>query len=357
VSARTVAVLVVLLVLLGGGALLVRQQAATQKPAGAEALGQPLLKGLQAAQVAQISVRSARDAVTLVRKQDRWGIAERDGFPADFDKVRDFVLKAITLKVARAEPIGDADRARLNLDGSGTVVQFADADRRPLATFTLGKKYFKTEPDNPDKAVGDGRYVAVAGDEKRVILIADPMTQASTKTADWISRTAFEAEKVKSLEMRDADGGAWKIERGGDNADWKLAGLKGGEKLETTKANAAAYTFGRLELADVAPKDAKPEDTGLAKPATLTATTFDGLTYVLKLGKTVGDNTYAAVAISGEPKPEGKDAAERLKKMLDRLPREKALEGYPLLIPKAKLSDVVLKRADLLVKKEEKKKK
>ena len=163
-------------------------------------------------------------------------------------------------------------------------------------------------------------------------------------------------EKVKTLELRAADGDGWKIERAGDNADWKLAGIRAGEKLEITKANAAGYTFARLELADVAPKDAKPEVTGLAKPTVVTATTFDGLSYTLKLGRMEGDNYYATLAIGGEPRPEGKDAGERLKKINERLPREKALGGYTLLIPKSKLEDIVKKRPELLAKKEEKKK-
>ena len=88
----------------------------------------------------------------------------------------------------------------------------------------------------------------------------------------------------------------------------------------------------------------------------VTATTLDGLAYTLNLGKISGDNYYATVALAGEPRPEGKDAEERLKKINERLPREKALTPYTLLIPKSKLEDVVKKRADLLAKKEEKKK-
>ena len=355
-NARVVAVLVVLLAVLGGGALIVRQQAASQKPADAATLGQPLLKGLQASQVAAIAIRQPKGAITIAKKDDRWVIAERDGFPADFDKVRNFVLQALSLKIGQAEAIGDKDRARLNLDASGTAIEFRGADGKPLASLTAGKKYFKAETENPEKAIGDGRYVALPGNEKQVLVVADPLTQASISSADWISTAGFEVEKVKTLEVRDAAGAAWKIERSGDNADWKLDGIRSGEKLDAAKANAAGYTFARLELADVAPKDAKPEDTGLAKPAVVTATTFDGLSYTLKLGRLEGDDYYATLAIAGEPRPEGKDAEERLKKINQRLPREKALADYTLLIPKSKLEDIVKKRTDLLVKKEEKKK-
>ena len=353
-NARFAVVLVVLLAVLGGGALIVRQQ--SEKPSDTNTLGQPLLKGLQASQVAALSIRQPKGAITIEKKGERWSIAERDGFPADYDKVRDFVLKALALKIGQSEAIGEKDRARLLLDAGGTAIEFRGADGKPLAQLTAGKKYFKVEPENADKAAGDGRYVMLPGDEKRVVVISDPLAQASTKSADWVSKTAFEVEKIKTLELRAPDNNSWKIERGGENIDWKLLGLRGGEKLEITRANAAGYTFARLELADVAPQDAKPGDTGLDKPTTVIATTLDGLTYVLKLGKLEGDNIYATMAISGEPRPEGKDAEERLKKINERLPREKALGNYTLLIPKAKLNDIVIQRAGLLAKKEEKKK-
>ena len=358
-NAKIAAVLVILLAVVGGGALLVQQQAASRKPAAAAALGQPVLK-LQAADIVSIALREPKGTLTLVRKDERWTIAERDGFPADFDKVRDFVLKAIALKIGQSEPIGDKDRARLQLDASGTAVDFLGADGKPLARLVLGRKYFKAAPENPDKALGDGRYVLIPGDEQRVIVVADPLAQASTKTKDWIATAGIGAEKVKTLEVRapsgDTAGLSWRIERSGDNADWKLAGLKPGEKLEITKANAAGYTFGQIPLADVAAKDVTPAQAGLDKPTVVTATTLDGLTYVLSLGKPEGDNVYATLAVSGEPKAEGKDAEERQKKLAERVAREKALAGYTLLVPKSKLEDILKKRADLLEKKEEKKK-
>jgi hypothetical protein len=158
------------------------------------------------------------------------------------------------------------------------------------------------------------------------------------------------------MEVRGADGAGWKIERSGDNADWKLAGARGDEKLDISKANAASYSLSLIELADIAPADAKPEDSGLDKPTVVTAATLDGLTYTLKIGKLSGDNYYATVAIAGDAKPEGKDAEERLKKINERLPRERSLAAYTLLVPKSKLEDVVRKRAELLARKEEKKK-
>ncbi len=355
-NARIAGLLVVLLVLIGGGALLYYEQGQSRKPAAAGALGQPLLKGLQAAEVASISIREPGAAITLERKDAAWTIAERGGFPADVAKVREFVLKAIELKVGQMEPIGAADRARLKLDQSATRVQFGSADGKVQAALLAGKKYFRREPEQPDKAIGDGRFVMLPEQDKTLYIVSDPLTLATVNTAEWISKTGFAAEKVKSLEVLPPQGEGWRIERAADNADWKLSRARPGETLELTRANAAAYSLSRIELADVAPREVKSEDTGLARPTVVQASTFDGLVYTLKVGKLHGENHYARVAVEGKPQPEGKDAEERAKRLAERLPRETALAGHTLLIARSKLEDFLRPRAELLAKKENSKK-
>ncbi len=351
-SARLAAVLVVLLVALGGGALLLQRQGHLDRPAAAAALGQPVLKNFKAADVAAISIREPGAALTLQRKGEAWTIAERAGFPADLDKVRDLVVQALELKVGQSEPIGEKDRARLKLDDSGTLLEFRDAGGKPLARLSVGAKFFKREPDNPARALADGRYVLLPEDPQVVFVVADPLTQASTRSADWISRSGFGAEKVKAMEVLQAGGERWKIERPGDNANWKLTPLRAGEKLDAIRANSASYSLNSVELADVAAPGATPADTGLDKPAaTIVAATFDGLTYTVKLGKSAGDDFYATVAIAGEAKASGPDAAERTKTLAARLPRERALAAHTLLVARSKFDDILKKRAELLEKK------
>ena len=355
-NARVAAILVVLLAVLGGGAVLYQQQERARRPSNAASLGQVLLKDLKAADIASIRIAEGKNVLTLERKDERWTLAERGGFPADFTRVREFVLKAIELKAGQSEPLGEKDRARLNLDASGTLLEFRGADGKPLGSLIVGKKYFKREVDNPEKALGDGRFVLLPADPKTVYLVADPLTQATARSGEWLERTSFQVEKVKTLEVKYPDGGGYRIERSGDNADWKLAGLKPGEKLEVTKANAASYVLSTLELADVLPKDTP--DTGLDKPVEIKATTLDNLSYDIRVGKPQGDNYFVAFTSSGSVKPDPKDKdAERLKKLEERQPREKLLQNYVLLVPKTRLEDTLKKRPEFLEKKEGAKKK
>jgi hypothetical protein len=349
-NARFALILVVLLVILGGGALLYQHQERSRRPDNVGTLGRGLLKDLKAAEVTAIRIVEPKSTLTVQQKNDRWVIVERGDFPADVAKVREFMVQALSLKVGQSEPIVDKDRARLNLDASGTQVEFAGADGKPLAKLIVGKKYFKREVDNPEKARADGRFVALPAEPEVAYIVSDPLNQASTRSAEWIDKSSFQVEKVKTLEVRYPDGGGYRIERAGDNADWRLAGAKPGEKLDVGRANAASYSLSMLELADVAPKG-----TTLEQPVAIQASTLDGLAYSIQVGKLQGDNYPIAFSSSGALRKDDKDA-ERLKKLEERLPREKMLSDYVLLIPKSKLEDTLKKRADLLEKKDEAKK-
>ena len=344
-NARVAAILVVLLAVLGGAALLYQREQGARRPDNAATLGRTLLKDLQAADIATIRIVEPKATLTIQRKDDRWVIAERADFPADTGKVREFVLKVIGLKIGQSEPLGEKDRGRLNLDASGTRVELKAADGKDLGVFTVGRKYFKREVDNPAKAIPDGRFIGLPGEVGTAYLVGDPLTQAAANSSEWIDRTAFQVEKVKTLDVRFPAGGAWRIERSGDNAEWKLAGAKPGEKLDVSRANAASYSLQLLELADVAPKEAAQDSnmSGLDKPITVDATTLEGLSYAIKVGKLAGDNYYVSFTSSGNHKAEDKAA------------REKMLSQHVLLIPKSKLEDTLKPRAELLEKEPQKK--
>lgn len=366
------AILGVILVVMGGSALLVFEQNKSAEPATSAQLGQPLLKGLKASEIATIAIREPKQTLTLAKKEGRWTIAERNGFPADLDRITDLVVKAIELKAGQIEPIGEKDRPRLLLaapdadEGAGTALTFKAMDGKILAELLVGKKYFKKEPEgDTSKMRGDGRFVLLPADPKQVYLVADPLQLASAASADWISKEGFAIERVKSLEVKPAEGGeGYRIERSTDGVDWKLDRAAAGQKLDTSSANAASYSLHKVEIEDLAAPDA---DTGLDKPvATIVATTFDGLTYTLTVGRTDKDRTFVRIGVEGKPSREstpGKDEkpadkekrekayAEEMKKLEARIAREAALKDTVLVISSKKLADTLKKRSELLEKK------
>ena len=345
-NARVAAILVILLAVLGGGALLYQQQERAARPDNVGTLGKALFRDLRAADIAAIRIVEPKATLTLQRKDERWLIAERADFPADLSRVREFVLKVIALKIGQSEPLGEKDRGRLSLDEpgknsttAGTQVAFLAADGKTLGDFIVGRNYFKREVDNPERAIPDGRFVALPGEAGTAYLVGDALAQATAKTAEWIDRTSFQVEKVKSLEVRYPGGGGYRIERAKDNAEWKLAGAKPGEKLDLSRANAASYSLSLLELADVLPKDAP----GLEQPVAIDAVTLEGARYAIKVGKLAGDNYPVTFTASGV-KPDAKGAEQA-----------RLLAPHAFLVPRSKLEDTLRKRAELLEKKDSKK--
>jgi hypothetical protein len=56
---------------------------------------------------------------------------------------------------------------------AATRVEFRGTDGKALATMLVGRKYFKAEPENPDKAIGDGRFILLPADDKTVYIVSD----------------------------------------------------------------------------------------------------------------------------------------------------------------------------------------
>ena len=363
-TSRLVAILIALAVLAGGASIyLLRDE--SKSSANVSALGQALFPQLKAADVTRITIAEADATLNLEKKGGIWVITERNGYPADLDRVSELVVKILELKTGQSEPIAEKERARMQLappgkgEGAATLLTFKAQDGKAVAELLVGKKYFRNPPDGDAaaKALGDGRFVMLPGDPTRVIIVSDPLKQATAKAAEWIAREGFAIDNIKSLTVRLADGG-FSLARDSMDAQWVLDGA-GGE-LDQSRANSVVYGLSKLEIADLA----AGADSGFEQGAQLTAKTFDGLEYKLKTGRLEKESYIVQVSVDGAPsrtgraapaneKPEDKvkrekSAADEQKALADRVTREKALEPFNVLIAKAKLDAVLKNRPDLL---------
>lgn len=374
-NARLAAILVVLGALLAGSAAMFYSEQRSQQASNIGTLGQPVLPGLKAAEIATLRIREPSGTLTLAQKDGRWTIAERAGFAASHDRVRDFVLLAIALRIGQSEPIGEADRTRLKLDaegpGMGTVIEFLDAGGKTLASLIAGAPYSRgaqAAAPGAAKPAADGRFVMRPQDPKTVYIVSDPLAQASTKSAGWIDPAGMVVERVKSMEVRRPGGERVRVERSNESTDWVIEGaVPAGMNFLVTRANAATYSLQLLGIADVAAPDVTPAQAGLEDPVSVVAQTFDGLTYTLEIGKREGQNHYARLRVEGTPakerapgiseKPEDmarldKEFAAHLAKLEARLPRERELAQHIVLIDRVRLEDVLRKRDEYFEKKD-----
>ena len=159
-----------------------------------------------------------------------------------------------------------------------------------------GKKYFKREVDNPDKARADGRFVALPGEaEAPSISSRDPLAPGDREELrNGSTSSSFQVEKVKTLEVRYPEGGGYRIERGGDNADWKLAGAQARRKARRHQGERGLVFAAACSSSPTWRRRARRRAAG-ADP--VDATTLDGLTYAIRVGKLQGDNYPSASAL------------------------------------------------------------
>ena len=328
--------------------------------------------------VARVTVKGTGSELNLVKKGDDWVVQERADYPASYEQVSDLIRKLWELKTVQDVKVGPSQFQRLELvepgkeGATGTVAELKDKDGKPLAALLLGKKFLKKSDGMGMGMPGEmpgfpaGRYVVPVGATK-VSLVSETLEDVDAKPERWLKKDFFKIENPKSIKVEGTtEPMHWTLTRENATAEWKLADAKEEEKVDTAKVSSFATMFASASFADVLAPDAKPEETGPDKPATVTIETFDKFVYVLKIGKPNGENLPVAMTVTAdlartrEPgkdeKPEDKEKLDKeflanLKKLEDKLAAEKKFEQRPYLIAKATLDQLLKDRAALLVEK------
>jgi hypothetical protein len=375
--------LLVALAVIGGASLALLKRHQQDWTASETQIGQKLLNNFQMNDVATIHIKADTD-LDLEKKDGRWRVEERGGYPANFSQISELLIKMVDLKVAQSEPIGPSqlDRMHLAEPGKGpdaaTLLEFNDAGGKVLQTLLLGKKHMeKSGRPSPmsfggEDGYADGRFVMLRTDPQDVFTISDPLNSVDPKPATWLDKDFFKVEKPKIISFVSTNASnSWTLSRESESAPWVLASLKPGEVLDTNKNSSLASTLTYPSFVDVAPNQSA-EKTGMDKPLTVTIETFDNFTYTLKVGKKTPENDYNLnVAVSGsapaqrtpgkDEKPDDKkrldkEFAEKTKQVAAKLDLEKALDKWTFVVNSWLIDPLIRDRAQLMVEKKDEKK-
>ena len=361
--------LVIALAILGGVGMALFWQDVEDYRASGSKIGAKLLPGLKVADVALIELRDAKSGVTLLRKENHWVVQERESYPADFKAISDLIIKLSDLKITQADTIGESLLPRVELvlpgkgDGSGTLVELKDAAGKTLQAVVLGRTVLKKDPGNPLPAAQDGvpagRYVRVLSGKEQVVVVSDPLTNASAQPGRWLDKDFAKIERIKTLTV--AGEGGWKITRDVEWGQWKFAG--GGGELDASSAVGAVNGLGQLSFNDVV-TGVKPEDEG--KLTAVVAETFDNLAYTLKIAKSKSGPDYLVnVSVAGEPpaareiekgdkeKAEDKERrdkefAESRKRLELKIARDKARSAWTYVVEAKQIEPLMKTRAQMV---------
>jgi Domain of unknown function (DUF4340) len=364
--------LIAVLVILGGLVWALKQRDESTWSQSESRVGQTLLKKFEINDVADIRIDNGHTTVNLVKKEGRWRVKERGDYPANFTMVSDLLLKIQDQKIIQSDTITAEQRPQLELiepikdKPSATSLELKDGSGKVIANLLLGKRYSKKNAGGADAP--SGRYVMVSGDDKTVALIDNTLLESEPKPDVWLNKDFVKAEKVKAIAFNNDDGSlAWRMVRDQEAGEWRLADAKPNEKFDNTRGTSAVNAISMMSFSDVVASTASL-DTGMGKPRTVVAETFDGLTFTFRIGNASGDdNQYIGVTVSGEPakervaaageKPEDKgrldkEFKERLAKLESRLKFEQTLSGWTYVTPKWRLDPLLKDRAGLMMDKQ-----
>lgn len=358
--------MVAVLVLGGAGLGLFWKDLTAYRDSGAK-IGAQLLPGLKVSDVARLHLKDAQHEVTLALKENVWRVEQRGGYPADFSEISALILKLLDVKVLQSETVGKSLHPRLNLlapgadvkEGAGTLVELSDAAGKSLASLVLGKVSLKKDPMNPlpnaKDGVPAGRHVLVAGRGDTVVVVSDPLEKAVTRPGAWLAKDFFKVERIRTLQL--AGDSAWKIGRDQEWGQWKFSA--GGGVLNPSAAVSANNALSALAFSDVILDDKEGADARIV----MTAETFDGLTYTLRLKPRDSGDFVLRYSVSGTPnktrKPEPKespeDAAKRDKEFAETLQRleaqvklEQVRSQWGYVLPAKVIAPALLKREQML---------
>lgn len=287
------------------------------------------LPGFVPDNVVAIQIKSQKEEVNLARGEDSsWGVKERDAYPANFDFVKDLVLKAHELRVIEQQEIGQSQLGRLQLvspasdaakeakpEAVGTLVVFKKANDQEMGRLLLGKSIEREEaPDNPFFNVGGatGRFVQVGETTGVAYKVKEAFSSLSVDVKSWLDK-GFIAPSggLKTIEVKVSDPAdqSWKVDREKEGADPVLADKKEGEEIDPDKVKQAGGAFSSAFFTDVATA-ADKDKTGLDAPKrTATVAFFDGFSYTIKIGNKVkpedeNSDYFVMVNVAFTPQPE-----------------------------------------------------
>jgi hypothetical protein len=368
-SRKQVLILLLLVLVIGGVGVVMFKRDIDAWRGPDERLGNRVLPKLDVSAIGQIHIEHKKDELNLVLDDGVWRVKERGGFPADPALISELTFKAREWKVLQSEPITDAQRPRVDVaapdaaEGASTLLEFRDKQGKALATLYLGKKHLgkpALQVKGFDKGQPDGRYLVVGSDPNTLLVVGDPMNNVEPKPEKWIAKEFAKVDRIRRLKVDTGDPAtSYELTREQESGDWVLSGVSA-ERTNPSAAVSATNALYSLSFNDIA-SDLKPEE--LAKPTLVTAETFEGWNYTIRIAPKPGDpeHMYFTLAVTGdvkrsERKPvkdekaeekekRDKEHEERFKRLEAQLAREKSFENRVFVVDRKPLASLLRERS------------
>lgn len=352
--------------------------------------GQTLFESFPATDVAAITLNGAEGSVHLVKKDGKWTVTERDGYPANVSAVNELLRTLKDLKIVGGIEAGPSFAPRFGMDAAakkpedhGYVVTFADASGKELAGISLGKN-LGGEDANPMAGGGvTGRFIRNNTDDTGIYKTSEMFASLSDDPKRWLSEEFIQIEKPKTITVTQPGKSdlAWKLNRPDEGANFALEGAKPDEPLDDNATSPLKNLLSFARFDDVVPAAEVEKRIQADQKRVATVQTVEGFTYTLTFSpakpaekKAANDaeappaaenNFFMTVEVAADlPKERKKEADEkpedaktkdeafqkRSKELQDKLAKEQGLKGRTFEVTQWTVDALTKDRASLLKK-------
>jgi hypothetical protein len=294
-----VLVLLALCIIGGAGLALFKRNQKTWNVREAK-VGELVFPDFKANDVAAIHIKNDRD-FWVVRTNGTWRVPARYDYAANHEQINSLLLEMKQLKVMQSEIVGPSLRARVELKdpgtgpGSGTLIEFADANHKVMYSLLLGRRHDRKQADNEPLGMHgwfDGRYVLYPQEPENILLIPNELPYAAETPNGWLDTTFFKVENPKFVGLVSPNPNKnWELVRETADSKWTLNGMNSNESLDRQKLAQATEIWQWPRFVDIV-SNAPMSETGLDKPNIITVVTFDNVAYTIKVGNKRPDQTY-----------------------------------------------------------------
>ena len=234
-----------------------------EKHTGEFTMGEKLFADLPVNQVAGVTIADSKNRVTLVKGDQLWRVEERSGYPADFDELRDTVVKLSRMKIGRSFPGSPESLARLSLvapsapdvPGTGKQITLTDPSGKILADVILGRIR------ESEGGGSGGQYLRKAGSDT-VFLVDGNFRFFKTAPAQWLRKEILniKPDDVASVTCYAGDSSTpvYTISRSKKGEAARMTPIPTGRTADSAKIDQVLDALAPLTLDDVQAGDGKP---------------------------------------------------------------------------------------------------
>jgi len=335
------------------------------------ARGKKPFEKLSANDIASIELTEDDVTTSLVQKDGKWTVLERQNYPANFGKMQSLIRSINELSVTQSLEAGESYDARFGLD---TTVSLKKADGSVIRSLKVGKDITNGQQNQMVMMMGgsnsNGCYIRLPEDEGTVYATNTTISDASASPKNWLAKDFLQIKKITTITLSKPgklDEAEWKVTRPNATAKFTLeGGIPSGKMADSSALSSLENQFGYASFEDVLSSSAGEGLSNASKARRATILTEDGFTYTITMApKTVEgtENHLLTVQVEGEfaterVRPEAETVEEgdsadeyfatQLAEKKEKLAKEKELEGTYFEITKLTIQNLFKSRDELL---------